>query len=78
MRNDLSTLPWPWKKPNAGIKEAVELKKPKGRAIRCSVIERIPRDGLLSVPGKIHSDGTLNPPGEKPGGFLVYFVGRCG
>lgn len=30
-------------KANAGFKEAVELKKPEGRAIRCSVIGRIPR-----------------------------------
>lgn len=30
-------------KANAGFKEAVELKKPEGRAIRCTVIGRIPR-----------------------------------
>ncbi|KYM88862.1 hypothetical protein ALC53_02628 [Atta colombica] len=62
MRNDLSTFPWPWKKPNAGFKEAVELKKPKGYAIRCSVIERIPDDKLGEY---ILSSGNQNGSGSS-------------
>ncbi|KYN02148.1 hypothetical protein ALC62_07034 [Cyphomyrmex costatus] len=62
MRNDLSTFPWPGKKPNTGFKEAVELKKPKGRVIRCSVIERIPDDGLGEY---ILSSGSQNGSGSS-------------
>lgn len=69
MRNDLSTFPWPWKKPNAGFKEAVELKKPEGHAIRCSVIERIPYDRLGRR--KIHSDGGISSIVENRD-FLIY------
>lgn len=73
MRNDLSTFPWPWKKPNAGFKEAVELKKPEGRAIRCSVIERIPCDGFGRR--KIHFNGRISSIEEKKvehRDFLIY------
>ena len=66
MRNDLSTFPWPWKKPNVGFKEAVELKKPKGYAIRCSVIERIPDDKLGRK--KIYSDSKIS---SIEGNFLI-------
>jgi len=63
-----------------GIKEAVELKKPKGRAIGCNDDRANSMRRGLSAPGKIHSDGgdlEFPPPpfGEKPAGFLVYFSG---
>jgi hypothetical protein len=62
-----------------GIKEAVELKKPKGRAIGCSDDRANSMRRRLSAPGKIHSDGgdlEFPPPGKNRQASLFTSAGH--